>query len=127
MIILQTRFQTNFWRDILVNWKRVLQSVLNNAEPHSLTCPLWYNPNISKETLFLSQWYRVGIIYPANLYNSEGNLLTLEEVRNTFGTNLNFLDYNRIRLGIEKFKNKNDAGFQTKLPEKPIWPKTISL
>ena len=48
-------------------------------------------------------------------------------MRNTFGTNLNFLDYNRVRLGIEKFKNKNGAGFQTRLPEKPIWPDTISL
>ena len=68
----------------------------------------------------------MGIIYPADLYNSEGNLLTLEEVRNTFGTNLNFLDYNRVRLGIQKFRNK-DAVFQTRLPEKPIWPDTTSL
>ena len=72
------------------------------------------------------QWYRVGIIYPADLYNSEGNLLTLEEVRNTFGTNLNFLDNNRVRLGIQKFGNK-DVVFQTRLPEKPIWPDTTSL
>ena len=69
----------------------------------------------------------MGIIYPADLYNSEGNMLTLEEVRNTFGTNLNFLDYNRVRLGIKKLKNKNGAGFQTRLTEKPIWPDTISL
>ena len=125
--VIANKISNKFWGDILVNWKRVLQAVLNNAQPHSLTCPLWYNPNISKETLFLPQWYRVGIIYPADLYNSEGNLLTLEEVRNSFGTNLNFLDYNRMRLGIEKFRNKNGAGFQIKLPEKPIWPKTISL
>ena len=69
----------------------------------------------------------MGIIYPADLYNGEGNLLTLEEVRNIFGTNLNILDHNRVRLGIEKFRNKNGAGFQTKLSEKPIWPKTTSF
>ena len=68
----------------------------------------------------------MGIIYPADLYNSEGNLLTLEEVRNTFGTNLNFLDFNRVRLGIQKFRNK-DAAFQTRLPEETIWPDTTSL
>ena len=51
----------------------------------------------------------------------------LEEVRNTFGSNLNFLDYNRVRLGIQKFRNKNAADFQTRLPEKPIWPNTTSL
>ena len=96
-------------------------------QSHNLTCPLWYNPNISEETLFLPQWYRVGIIYPANLYNREGNLLTLEEVRNTFGTYLNLLDYYRLWLGREKFRNKNGAGFQIRLPDEPIWPDIISL
>ena len=37
------------------------------------------------------------------------------------------LDYNRIRLGIETFRNKNGAEIQIELPEKPIWPTTISL
>ena len=69
----------------------------------------------------------MGIIYPADLYNSEGNLLTLEGVRNTFESNLNFFDYNRVRLGIQKSRNKNGADFQTRLPEKPIWPDTTSL
>ena len=121
------KISNKFWEDILVNWKRVLQSILINTQSHKLICPLWYNPNISKETFFLPQWYRVGFIYPADLYNSEGNLLTLQEVRNTFGTNLNFLDYNRVRLGIQKFRNKNGADFQTRLLEKPIWPDTTSL
>ena len=109
----------------MVNWNRVLQSVLNNAQTHNLTCPLGYNTNISEETLCLPQWYRVGIIYPDDLYNSDGNLLTLGEDRNNFGTNLNFLDCYRLWLGIEKFRNKNGAAFQTRLPEKPIWPDTI--
>ena len=69
-----------------------------------LTCPLWYNPNISKETLFLPQCYRIGIIYPIDLCNREGNMLTLEEVRKNYHVNLHFLDYYRLQSGIGKLK-----------------------
>ena len=85
-------------------------------------CPLWYNPNISEETLILLQWYRVGIIHPADLYNNEGNLFKLGEVRNTFATKFNVLDYYRIQIGLGKYTGKNGAGIQTRLPAKTIWP-----
>ena len=69
----------------------------------------------------------MGIIYPADLYYSEGNLFTLEEVKNTFATNFNFIDYYRIRLGIENNISINGVGIHPRLIEKPIWPAMLSL
>ena len=115
-----------FWVDILYNWKRLLYNLMGSAQS-CFTCPLWYNPNISKETLFLSQCYRAGIIYPVDLCNREGNMLTLEKLRKTYSVNLHFLDYYRLQPGIEKLKKAPGANSQTLIPEKPIWPATLSL
>ena len=97
------KISNKFWVDILYNWKRLLHNLMGSAQS-CFICPLWYNPNISKETLFLPQYYRAGIIYPVDLCNSEGNMLTLEEVRKNFPVNLHFLDYYRLQSGIEKLK-----------------------
>ena len=64
-------------------------------------------PNISKETLFPPQCYRAGIIYPVDLCNREGNMITLEEVRKNYPVNLHFLDYYRLQSDIEKLKKKH--------------------
>ena len=104
-----------FWVDILYNWKRLLHNLKGSAQS-CFTCPLWYNPNISKETLFLPQ-----------CYSREGNMLTLEEARKNYPVNLHFLDYYRLQSGIEKFKKTQGANSHFFLPEKPIWLATPSL
>ena len=68
-----------FWVDILYNWKRLLHNLMGSAQS-CYTCPLWYSPNISKEALFLPQCYRAGIIYPVDLCDRKGNMLTLEKL-----------------------------------------------
>ena len=93
---------------------------MNTPQVQYQTCPVWYNPIISEETLFLPQLYRVGIIYRADLYNNEGNLLTLEEVKSTFATKFNFLDFYRTQVGLKKYRSINGAGVQTRSPPKPI-------
>ena len=54
-------------------------------------------------------------------------MFTMEEAGNSSATNFNFLDYYRSRLGIEKYRDINGAGFQTRLPGKPVRPATLSL
>ena len=112
--------------DILYKWKRILHNQMGSAQS-CLTCPLWYNPNISKETLFLPQCYRAEIIYPIDLCNREGNMLTLEEVRKNYHVNLHFLDYYRLQSDIEKLIKTQGTNSQNLIPEKPIWLATLSL
>ena len=112
------------WVDILYKWKRLLYNQMGSAQS-CLTCPLWYNPKSSKETLFLPQCYRVGIIYLIDLCNREGNML--EEVRKNYHVNLHFLDYYRLQSDIGKLKKTQGANSQNLIPEKPIWPATLSL
>ena len=69
-----------FWADILYVWKRLLHNEMGSAQS-CLTCPLWYNPNISERNIFPPTMLQSGVIYPIDLCNRDGNMLTLEEVR----------------------------------------------
>ena len=115
-----------FWADILYIWKTVLHNQMGSAQL-CLTCPLWYDPIISNETFFLPQCHKAGIIYPIDLCNRDGNMLTLEEVRKNYRVNLHFIDYYRLQSGLRKLIKTQGTNSKNLIPEKPIWPATLSL
>ena len=115
-----------FWADILYIWKRLLHNQMGSAQSH-LTCPLWYNPNISKETFFFPPCYKAGIIYPIDLCNRDGNMLTLEEVRKNYHVNLHFIDYYRLQSGLGKLIKTQGTNSKNLILEKLIWPATLSV
>ena len=115
-----------FWADILYIWKRLLHNQIGSAQS-CLTCPLWYNPNISERNIFPPTMLQSGVIYPIDQCNRDGNMLTLEEVRKNYHVNLHFIDYYRLQSGLGKLIKTQCTNSENLIPEKPIWPATLSL
>ena len=54
-------------------------------------------------------------------------MLTLEEVRKNYRVNLHFIDYYRLQSGLRKLIKTQGTNSKNLIPEKPIWPATLSL
>ena len=123
--MIMENISNKFWLDILDNWRRIVHNLGDSPESCFIS-PLWYNPKLPKETIFLPHCYRAGIQLPVDLCNSKGEILTLSELNQTYAISLNFLDYYRLRLGYYKLKKVSDTS-QILQFEKPIWPSTQAL
>ena len=91
-----------FWKEVISAWSKFTYKLsLENCE--KLTCPLWYNPQISRQPLFLPHWYRAGINAPSDIIDSDGNILTLSEITKLYRIKSNFLEYLRVQRCLKKY------------------------
>ena len=51
---------------------------------------VWFNPHISNNKLYFSDWYKSGISVVDDIINEEGILYSLDELRQRYNFNINF-------------------------------------
>ena len=66
------------------------------------TVPLWYNPQIFMENISLPHWYQVGIITSLDIMKINGTVLSIVELRQTFGLTTNFLEHHCLERITKK-------------------------
>ena len=94
---------------------------------------MWYNKNISQENMYFANWAAKGVLFPVYIIQEDGNLMTLTDIQTHFDLSINFLDYYRVRLNLEKFqyiqreisKYSNIENFQIKKPFLPYYLKFV--
>ena len=92
-----------FWRDVLLSCKRIEPK--NCLELCQL--PIWYNPLISKQTLFFLELENKCINLIGYVIDSNGQIFTREELINRTRLNtLNPLNYLRLKIGITSILTK---------------------
>ena len=77
------------------------QQVSNNLD--ILNSCLWYNPQISKEEMYFSIWFRKGIFLIGDIVNEHSQILPIEALKKKYNFNPNVLDFHRIKLLVQKF------------------------
>ena len=113
------RISNPFWKEVILAWNKLASKIdLENLE--KLTCPLWYNPKISREPLYLPHWFRAGIITPADLINADGNILSPLELSKQYKVKSNFLEYSRVQRCLKKFLQ--GVELRVSVHERPICP-----
>ena len=68
---------------------------------------LWYNSEISEEKLYFPKWFKNGIHLVGDIIDSNGDILTLESMRERFHFNPNILDYYRMKKLLKTFVNNH--------------------
>ena len=58
--IMAAKISNPFWCEVFLAWNNLLDTN-TLLKDEALSCPLWYNPQISLEPLFLPCWYYAGI------------------------------------------------------------------
>ena len=114
-----TFFQTLFWKEVLLAWNKLVSKIdLKMSE--KLTCPLWHNPKIFREPLYLPHWFKASILTPSDLINANGNIFSPLELSNHYKIKSNFLEYSRVQRCLKKFLHGVDL--QASACERPICP-----
>ena len=92
-----------------------------------MSSSIWFNPNISKHNLFFPDWCQNGIYVIADIIDEEGNVCSLDKLRQRYGFHINFLNYITVRKSVKKFigDNKIDNNFQLIRPYIPFHMKAL--
>ena len=66
------------------------------------------------------------VLFPADIIQEDSNLIALTDIQTYFDLSINFLDYYRVRLNLEKFiKHTNIENFQIQKPFLPYYLKFV--
>ena len=116
-----------FWKQVFKYWKEFSskQTMLSNSD--IMQSPLWFNPQILEQTLYLSTWKTKGICIVGDIVNKDGNILPIGELKNKYQLRNIEFDYYRVRSLVRSFIKKFRQGEQFEIcrPCLPTHIKTI--
>jgi hypothetical protein len=87
-----------FYRNIIINWVKVKSKLLTTKEQILNEC-IWLNNMIfsNKNTLYSVVSIKNNLCYIKDICKEDGSWKNLNQINTEFNTNLNFLDFLRIR------------------------------
>ena len=117
-----------FWKEVFTIYINTLEIKKLHHKNELLTSPLWFNPQISKNVLFISKWFNNGIKFVCDIVDDHGTVISQQQLEQKFSVNVNFLDYYRVKLSVGDFlrHNSNLKG-SFKLPAQPFIPNHIAF
>ena len=74
----------NFWISVLHAQDILFQKYKPCNLEQTMSTPLWYNPKMSTENLYLPTWCKKGIRTFSDVIDSDGNFITAEELRKKY-------------------------------------------
>lgn len=91
----------HFWIDVLKSWADYNYHAPNNCTD-ILNQNIWFNSHIkiNGQLLFYSNWYRAGIKHVADLFNSEGEFISLNAFILRYNITIDFLNWHAIKKAI---------------------------
>ena len=90
-----------------------------------LNDPFWYNIKLSKTELYYPKWFKEGIIIIADLFCTNGELLSQKDLEQFYSIKTNFLEYYRITSTVKVYlKNKK---VNLKALHKPFYPNHVRI
>ena len=107
-----------------------LESPEQNAKiegnPEILRNCIWYNPDISKNTLYFPDWYNKGIHLVSDIVDTDGQILSLMELSSKFNLKVNLLNYYTMKAKIQLFTSKYRHS-RNSIIQRPIYPKHLDV
>ena len=107
-------------------WADLLDKI-KLTKTEAMSCPLWYNPQISSEPLFFPHWYCAGVYSLLDLLDNEGQMIDQKAVQRQFNIKTNFLEYTRIKRCLKTcMKNLSTSDIILPRPCQPSYLKLLS-
>ncbi len=95
LIVISQNFNI-FWKDIISNWGIIKQHKNENEEV--LTQSIWFNNKlkIDNQVVFYEKWCNAGIFFLNDLLDENGEIFTLNALKDFYHIETNFLQYHSI-------------------------------
>ena len=106
-----SKIENPFWKDVLNAWLYMSQQCVVHDDLDILHSPLWFNKSISQYPLFYKTWHEKGITFVSDLINPlTKGFYSMTELQELYSlTQVNALDYYRIKLLTKAFMTKNKS------------------
>ena len=92
-----------FWKDCLNSWSKCCNVCKVDSVNHILCSPIWFNNNLNRgQNLYINNWFKKGIKQVSDLLDIEGNMYQFDALKETYGINGTFFDYQSL---IRKIPN----------------------
>ena len=114
-----------FWADVAQSWSSLLKNLQVKNSIDILNDPLWCNYKMKKTELFYPKWFRKGIILIADLFGSNGELLSQRELEKFYSIKTNFLEYFRVTSAVKVYLK--EMHFEPKGLYKPVYPNQVKI
>ena len=97
------KIKNKFWLETFENWKLFYRNLNASCNYDITQSCLWYNSHISKEILYFPKWFKKGIYLVGDLIDSNGRVISLENLNEIYRFNPNILEYYRIKALVKTF------------------------
>ena len=108
-----------FWQDVFVGWIAMSANLRIDNNIDLLTVPLWYNPLISAQPLYLPDWYQKGVIMVADVVSYK-KVISYEELCQKFSTQFSYRNYLAVKCKINILLTKFGHAFENIILERPF-------
>ena len=98
--------KNNFWSDVIKSIYEVCQNASIRSIEHVLSMPLWYNTQIIPNRMV--GWEKMGILTIGDLLDKNGEIFTIEYLKDQLKLNCNFLLYIRLKKCISNIIGNNN-------------------
>ena len=95
--------KNKFWYDTLSSWVKLCSQLKPRNYQELCSNPIWYNPLVSDDPLFLPYLYKKGINIIGDMLNNEGGIISKHDLSNKTGIpSINDLHYLRLKMSIKQ-------------------------
>ena len=86
---------TVFWKDVFDSYKVLQDKIIPNTWFGFLQTPIWFNDSIKVggSCVFYRRWLEKGIYCVNDLLNEDGDFVSLNQFRNKFSVQVDFLTF----------------------------------
>ena len=124
--------KNQFWKDVFQAWKALQfkQEQKDNYSSEQIqNNELWFNDKIKigGKSIFYKKWYEKNIIYINDLLQDNGTFYKINEFKDKFNFEINFLEYNGIISVLRQLFRTNNQNELNKVQAPWIPPKIKSL
>ena len=78
--IIEHKIKNHFWKDTIKAWKDLLLEIRPYNKIDRLTQPFWYNAKITKNPIFVNEWFKAGIRTVLDLISPSGEIYSAQEI-----------------------------------------------
>ena len=116
-----------FWESVFRYWTDIEKSHQFESNDDIWSNCLWYNNKLGTQNICFQDWVNMGINFVSDMLNENGSVLSLNEMKQVYHSNINFLNYYAISGLVKKFISKNKKGDKLDIlkPYIPFHVKTI--
>ena len=104
-----------FWYEVFDAYRELLLTYNPKNNLDLLLAPMWYNPKMGITNDFSKRFHNKNATFICDFLNSDGYILSHQELQNKIGTNLSWYDNTIINLSIKKYLNFANLSFPVRV------------